>query len=77
MHAASAVYLAGLGSIPKDFYEAAQIDGASGFQQFWKITLPLLMPSVTINMVINIIGGLKLFDVILALTGGGPGNAAS
>lgn len=73
---AMVIYLAGLGSIPKDFYEAAQIDGASGFQQFWKITLPLLMPSVTINMVINIIGGLKLFDVILALTGGGPGNAS-
>ena len=73
---AMVIYLAGLGSIPKDFYEAAQIDGASGFQQFWRITLPLLMPSVTINMVINIIGGLKLFDVILALTGGGPGNAS-
>ncbi|MEH6975482.1 carbohydrate ABC transporter permease [Bacillus sp. JJ675] len=73
---AMVIYLAGLGSIPKDFYEAAEIDGASAFQQFWKITLPLLMPSVTINMVINIIGGLKLFDVILALTGGGPGNAS-
>ncbi|WFA07367.1 sugar ABC transporter permease [Bacillus sp. HSf4] len=73
---AMVIYLAGLGSIPKDCYEAAQIDGASAFQQFWKITLPLLMPSVTINMVINIIGGLKLFDVILALTGGGPGNAS-
>ncbi len=70
------IYLAGLQSISKDFYEAAQIDGASSFQQFKNITLPMLMPSITINMVINIIGGLKLFDVIISLTGGGPGYAS-
>lgn len=70
------IYLAGLQSITKDFYEAADIDGASSFQKFKTITLPLLMPSITINMVINIIGGLKLFDIIIALTGGGPGNAS-
>lgn len=70
------IYLAGLQSISKDFYEAADIDGATPFQQFKNITLPLLMPSITINMVLNIIGGLKLFDVIVALTGGGPGNAS-
>jgi raffinose/stachyose/melibiose transport system permease protein len=65
-----------LQSISKDYYEAAQIDGASSFQQFKNITLPMLMPSITINMVINIIGGLKLFDVIVSLTGGGPGYAS-
>jgi raffinose/stachyose/melibiose transport system permease protein len=70
------IYLAGLQSISKDFYEAAQIDGASAFQQFKSITLPMLMPSITINIVINIIGGLKLFDVIISLTGGGPGYAS-
>ncbi|WP_407951474.1 carbohydrate ABC transporter permease [Peribacillus psychrosaccharolyticus] len=70
------IYLAGLQSISKDYYEAAEIDGATGFQKFIKITFPLLMPSITINMVINIIGGLKLFDVIIALTGGGPGYAS-
>jgi raffinose/stachyose/melibiose transport system permease protein len=70
------IYLAGLQSITKDYYEAAQIDGATAFQQFKNITLPLLMPSITINMVLNIIGGLKLFDVIVALTNGGPGNAS-
>ncbi|WP_079479187.1 carbohydrate ABC transporter permease [Halobacillus salinus] len=70
------IYLAGLQSISKDYYEAAVIDGASAFQKFKNITLPLLMPAITINMVLNIIGGLKLFDVILALTGGGPGNAS-
>ncbi|MGE6632249.1 carbohydrate ABC transporter permease [Bacillus sp. NPDC077027] len=70
------IYLAGLQSIPKDYYEAAQLDGASALQQFKQITLPLLMPSITINIVLNIIGGLKLFDVIIALTGGGPGDAS-
>lgn len=70
------IYLAGLQSISKDYYEAAQLDGASSFQQFKNITIPLLMPSITINIVLNIIGGLKLFDVIIALTGGGPGNAS-
>ncbi|MFJ5963210.1 carbohydrate ABC transporter permease [Bacillus sp. NPDC093026] len=70
------IYLAGLQSIPKDYYEAAQLDGASSLQQFWRITLPLLMPSITINVVLNVIGGLKLFDVIVALTGGGPGDAS-
>lgn len=73
---AMVIYLAGLQSISKDFYEAADIDGATSFQQFKNITLPLIMPSVTINMVINIIGGLKLFDVIFSLTRGGPGNAS-
>ncbi|MDN4523010.1 carbohydrate ABC transporter permease [Fictibacillus fluitans] len=70
------IYLAGLQSISKDYYEAAQLDGASPFNQFKNITLPLLMPSITINIVINVIGGLKLFDVIVSLTGGGPGNAS-
>jgi raffinose/stachyose/melibiose transport system permease protein len=70
------IYLAGLQSISKEYYEASQIDGASMFQQFRKITLPLLMPSITINVVLNIIGGLKLFDVIVSLTGGGPGYAS-
>ncbi|OIJ17043.1 glycerol-3-phosphate ABC transporter permease [Anaerobacillus alkalilacustris] len=70
------IYLAGLQSISKDYYEAAQIDGASAWKQFKNITLPLLAPSITINIVLNVIGGLKLFDVIVALTGGGPGNAS-
>src|SRR5699024_10423430 len=70
------IYLAGLQSIPNDFYEAANIDGANAWQKFKNITLPLLMPSITINIILNIIGGLKLFDVIISLTGGGPGNAS-
>lgn len=70
------IYLAGLQSIPRDFYESADIDGASSFSKFKNITIPLLMPSITINIILNIIGGLKLFDVIISLTNGGPGNSS-
>ncbi|GAA0374192.1 sugar ABC transporter permease [Paenibacillus motobuensis] len=77
MGTAMIIYLAGLQSIPKDYYEAAAIDGASGLKKFKHVTLPLLMPSITINILINIIGGLKLFDVIVAMTNGGPGYASS
>lgn len=77
MGTAMIIYLAGLQSIPKDYYEAAAIDGASGIKKFKHVTLPLLMPSITINILINIIGGLKLFDVIVAMTNGGPGYASS
>lgn len=67
------IYLAGLQTIPQDYYEAASIDGAKGFAMFRRITLPLLIPSVTICVITNLIGGLKIFDVIKALTDGGPG----
>lgn len=74
---AMVIYLAGLQGIPKDYYEASLIDGASTFKQFLNVTLPLLAPSITINIVLNLIGGLKLFDVIVALTNGGPGYASA
>lgn len=67
------MYLAGLQNIPRDYYEAADIDGASYLSKFNNITIPLLMPAITVSVVTNLIGGLKLFDVIAALTGGGPG----
>ena len=70
------VYLAGLQAIPKDYLEAAAVDGASGFEKLIHVTLPLLMPAITISIVLNIIGGLKLFDVIMAMTNGGPGYAS-
>jgi raffinose/stachyose/melibiose transport system permease protein len=70
------IYLAGLQGISKDYYEAADLDGANGLSKFKNITLPLLMPSITINIVLNLIGGLKLFDVIIAMTNGGPGYAS-
>lgn len=63
------IYIAGLQSIPEVYYEAASIDGASKWQQFKTITIPLLMPSITTSVIYNLIGGLKLFDVIVAVTG--------
>ena len=67
------IYLAGLQNIPTLYYDAEAIDGVNDRQRFFYVTLPLLMPAVTSSVTINLIGGLKLFDVISALTGGGPG----
>jgi raffinose/stachyose/melibiose transport system permease protein len=68
------ILLAGLQAVPLDYYEAAALDGASFRGQFLHITVPLLVPSLTITAVLNIIHGLKTFDLIFALTGGGPGH---
>ncbi|WP_411168049.1 carbohydrate ABC transporter permease [Clostridium sp. MB05] len=65
------IYLAGLQNIPDMYYEAAEIDGVRTWDKFKYITLPLLMPAIVSSVVINLIGGLKLFDIIMALTGGG------
>ncbi|MGB8450713.1 MAG: sugar ABC transporter permease [Anaerocolumna sp.] len=67
------IYLAGLQAIPGDLYEAAKMDGASSTNRFRFITLPLLIPSIRINVVTNIIGSLSVFDIVMSLTGGGPG----
>lgn len=69
------IYLAGLQSIPVELYEASRMDGANYFKNLWNVTLPLLIPSVRINVITNIIGSLAVFDVIAALTDGGPGYA--
>jgi raffinose/stachyose/melibiose transport system permease protein len=76
MGVAMVVYLAGLQAIPKDLLEAAEVDGASGVYKFFHVTVPLLMPAITISIVLNIIEGLKLFDVIISMTNGGPGYAS-
>ncbi len=70
------IYLAGLQGIPNMYYEAAEIDGTTEWQKFRHITLPLLMPAITTSVTINLIGGLKLFDIIKALTNGGPGYSS-
>lgn len=70
------IFMTGLSSIPKDVYEAAMLDGATGFKKFRYITLPLLMPSVTVNAFISITGALRLFDLPFVMTGGGPINAS-
>ena len=69
------ILLAGLQTIPKDYYEAAEIDGASSAARFRYITLPLLVPALTVVTVLNLLYGLRVFDIVYVLTGGGPGYA--
>jgi len=66
------IIIAGLMSIPQHYYEAAKIDGANAFQRFRAITIPMLMPTLSVTLVLNIIYGLKVFDTIYVLTNGGP-----
>lgn len=73
---AMVIYLAGLQNVPVMYYEAAKVDGIGEFAQFRYITLPLLMPAIQSAVVLNLVGGFKLFDVIMALTSGGPGYAS-
>ena len=70
------VFLAGLQNIPQTYYEAAQIDGANGWQLFRNITLPLISPTLFFNLIIFMIGGLQVFDSVVVLTQGGPGDAS-
>lgn len=67
------IFIAGLQAIPRDYFECAEIEGANGWVKFFKITLPLLIPSFTVNITLNITGGLRCFDLIYVLTNGGPG----
>jgi len=69
------IFLAGLLSIPKQFYDAAEVDGASKFRQIIHITLPLAMPIITFLLIYNTIYGLTVFGEIYMMTEGGPGNA--
>ncbi|HHW47884.1 MAG TPA: sugar ABC transporter permease [Clostridiaceae bacterium] len=69
------VFLAGLQAISRDYYEVSDIDGANAWQRFFHVTVPLLMPAINNVTVMNLIGGLKVFDIVIALTNGGPGNA--
>jgi raffinose/stachyose/melibiose transport system permease protein len=67
------LYLAAYGTIPMELYEAASIDGATRSQYFWRISLPLLRPTVVSGMTLSIIGSLKYFDLVYVMTEGGPG----
>lgn len=71
------LYLTGLQNIPIEYYEASNIDGASSLQQFRHITMPLLYPAMATSVTVNLIGGLKLFDIIKVLTNGGPGYSTN
>lgn len=74
---AMVILLAGLQVIPKEYHEAATIDGAGTLARFRHVTWPLLAPAFTVSVVLNVIGGLKLFDVIAALTNSGPGYSSA
>jgi alpha-1,4-digalacturonate transport system permease protein len=69
------ILLAGLQSIPADLYEAAQIDGASRWNQFRFVTIPLLMPTMLVVFVLALIRAVQVFDQVFVLTSGGPGTA--
>jgi raffinose/stachyose/melibiose transport system permease protein len=69
------IFLAGLQGVPGDLYEAADIDGASSIQKFKAVTFPLIRPAFNINLLLSVIWGIRVFDVVFALTHGGPGRA--
>ena len=69
------IYLAGIQAIPKTIHEAASIDGVDVWQRFRHVTFPLIAPAFTINVVLSMIGSLKVFDIIYIMTQGGPGRA--
>jgi len=71
------IYLAGLQSVPADLYESAKIDGAKWWQSFRHVTLPMLAPSFTICIVGITTGSLKVYDLMVSSTGGGPGRAST
>lgn len=70
-------FLAGLQSIPQSLYEAAKIDGANQWQQFWKITVPMVRPVTYFVVVLSLIGCFQVFDQIYVMSGGGPVNATT
>jgi multiple sugar transport system permease protein len=69
------VLLAGLQTIPRELYEAAEVDGGSRFHQFRQVTLPLLRPAIVVALVFRTITAIQTFDIPYAMTGGGPGEA--
>jgi len=69
------ILLAGLAGIPQDIYDAAKIDGARAWFRFRRVTLPMLLPSILVATLFRVIEGLRMFDLVFGLTGGGPGKA--
>jgi raffinose/stachyose/melibiose transport system permease protein len=70
---ATVIFIAGIVSIPSEYFEAAKMDGASSFKSFWNITMPLARPATATVIILSLIGGLRSFDLIWAMTKGGPG----
>ncbi|MCK2022686.1 sugar ABC transporter permease [Microbacterium sp. kSW2-24] len=71
------IFLAGLQGIPDEVLEAASIDGAGSIRRFWDIVRPMLAPAITINLMLSLISGLKVFDQVWVMTQGGPGGATN
>jgi ABC-type sugar transport system permease subunit len=69
------LFLAGLQGVPKELYEAAQLDGANAWKQFRHVTVPFLVPVGAIVNILTILGAMQLFNIVIAMTGGGPGYA--
>ncbi len=74
---AMVIYISGVASVPIEVEEAAAIDGAGRWQRIWSVTLPALRPAIAIATTLGLVNGLRIFDQILALTGGGPANATA
>jgi multiple sugar transport system permease protein len=70
------IVLAGLASLPSEPFESAMVDGAGGFQTFFRVTLPMIMPTILTALVLRAVDALKTYDIIYAMTGGGPGYAS-
>lgn len=73
---ATLIYIAGIVAIPTEYIEAAKVDGAGALRIFWNVTLPLARPATASVITLSLIGGLRSFDLIWAMTGGGPGFAS-
>ena len=71
------IFMAGLQGIPQALYEASEIDGANGWSKFWRITLPLLTPTIFFVTIMSVIGSFQVFGSVYLLTGGGPGYATT
>jgi len=69
------IVLAGLEAVPGNFYEAAELEGATAWQVFWQITLPIIRPFITVAVIFRAIEALRTFDYVFILTKGGPGTA--
>lgn len=69
------IYIANLQSISHEIIEASQIDGCNGWKRFWKVIFPMMAPSVTVNVSLALTGSLKIFDLVYAMTNGGPNGA--
>ena len=71
------IFLAGLQGVPRDLYEAADLDGANGWQKFINVTVPMLSPVIFFASIMAVINSFKIFDMVYSLTDGGPGRATN